>query len=136
MEPDQKRFLAVVARKTGLVLDPEVLDARDVATLAYDAAKAAARFAKAKGAHDELIAAAHRAQAAPDRAGWFGVDDVDGLARLLMAVRDEGVPGPDPMVEAQALDAYELARARFAHGFVRAVAEAVGRPSATPPPSG
>ncbi|MGH1591795.1 hypothetical protein ACRBEV_29660 [Methylobacterium phyllosphaerae] len=41
----------------------EVLEARDVAALAYDAAKAAARFAKAKGAHDELIAAAHRAQA-------------------------------------------------------------------------
>jgi len=79
----------------------------------------------------------HRAQAtAPDRAGWFGVDDVEGLARLLMAVRDEGVPGPDPMAEAQALDAYELARARFGHGFVRIVAEAVGRPLATPPPSG
>ena len=41
----------------------EVLDARDMASFAYDAAKAAARFAKAKGAHDELIAAAHRAQA-------------------------------------------------------------------------
>lgn len=40
-----------------------MLVARDVAALAYDAAKAAARFAKAKGAHDELIAAAHRAQA-------------------------------------------------------------------------
>lgn len=41
----------------------EVLDARDTARVAYDAAKAAARFAKAKGAHDELIAKAHRAQA-------------------------------------------------------------------------
>lgn len=41
----------------------EVIEARDVAALTYDAAKAAARFAKAKGAHDELIAAAHRAQA-------------------------------------------------------------------------
>lgn len=39
-----------------------MLDARDVAALAYDAAKAAARFARAKGAHDELIAAAHCAQ--------------------------------------------------------------------------
>lgn len=41
----------------------EVLEARDMATLAYDAAKRAARLTKAKGAHDSLIAAAHRAQA-------------------------------------------------------------------------
>ncbi|MFN4204749.1 MAG: hypothetical protein ACK4HG_00045 [Agrobacterium albertimagni] len=41
----------------------EVLEARDLATLAYDAAKRAARLAKAKQAHDELIVAAHRAQA-------------------------------------------------------------------------
>ena len=41
----------------------EVLEAKDMATFAYDTAKRAARLAKAKGAHDELIAAAHRAQA-------------------------------------------------------------------------
>lgn len=41
----------------------EVLEARDMASIAYDAAKKAARFAKAKGAHDTLIAATHRAQA-------------------------------------------------------------------------
>lgn len=41
----------------------EVLEARDAASYAYDQAKAAARFAKAKGAHDELIAAVHRTQA-------------------------------------------------------------------------
>lgn len=41
----------------------EVLEARDMAGVAYDAAKKAARLAKAKGAHDELIAKAHRAQA-------------------------------------------------------------------------
>jgi hypothetical protein len=41
----------------------EILDARDQATLAYDAAKRAARLAKAKEAHDEVIAACHRAQA-------------------------------------------------------------------------
>jgi len=41
----------------------EVLDARDSASVVYDAAKKAARMAKAKGAHDTLIAAAHRAQA-------------------------------------------------------------------------
>lgn len=41
----------------------EVLDARDIASVAYDAAKKAARLHKAKGAHDELVAKAHRAQA-------------------------------------------------------------------------
>lgn len=41
----------------------EVLDARDMAAMEYTSAKAAARFAKAKGAHDELVAAAHRAMA-------------------------------------------------------------------------
>lgn len=41
----------------------EVLDARDTATLAYDASKRAARVARAKGAHDKVVAAAHRSQA-------------------------------------------------------------------------
>lgn len=41
----------------------EILDAKDAASLVYDAAKRAARIAQAKGAHDELIAKAHRAQA-------------------------------------------------------------------------
>ena len=41
----------------------EVLDAKAQANFAYDAAKAAARFAKAKGAYDEVIGAVYRAQA-------------------------------------------------------------------------
>jgi hypothetical protein len=41
----------------------EILDARVQANVAYDAAKLAARLGKAKKAHDDLIAAAHRAQA-------------------------------------------------------------------------
>jgi hypothetical protein len=41
----------------------EVLEARDRASFAYDAAKKAGRLARAKHAHDELIAAAYRAQA-------------------------------------------------------------------------
>lgn len=41
----------------------EVLEAGAAAAIVYDAAKRAARMAKAKGAHDELIAKAHRAQA-------------------------------------------------------------------------
>lgn len=41
----------------------EVLDAKAAASFAYDAAKAAARFAKAKGAFDDVITAVYRAQA-------------------------------------------------------------------------
>jgi hypothetical protein len=41
----------------------EVLEARDMASVVYDIAKKAARLGKAKQAHDELIMAAHRAQA-------------------------------------------------------------------------
>ena len=41
----------------------EVLEARDLASVAYDAAKTAGRIAKAKKAHDEVLAAVHRAQA-------------------------------------------------------------------------
>lgn len=41
----------------------EVLEARDIARVAYDAAKSAARMARAKQAHDSLIADVHRAQA-------------------------------------------------------------------------
>ena len=41
----------------------EVLEARDMASFAYDTAKKAARLAKAKQAHDELVGAAYRAQA-------------------------------------------------------------------------
>ncbi len=41
----------------------EVLEARDLAGIAYDVAKKTARIGKAKKACDELIAAAHRAQA-------------------------------------------------------------------------
>jgi hypothetical protein len=41
----------------------EVLDARDQAKVAYDAAKSAARFAKAKSAHATILATCHRMQA-------------------------------------------------------------------------
>lgn len=41
----------------------EVLEARDMARMAYDAAKSAARIGRAKEAHDSLIADVHRAQA-------------------------------------------------------------------------
>lgn len=41
----------------------EVLEARDMARAAYDAAKSAGRIAKAKTAHDSILADVHRAQA-------------------------------------------------------------------------
>lgn len=41
----------------------EVLEARDFARVAYDAARSAGRMAKAKEAHDEVIGAVYRAQA-------------------------------------------------------------------------
>jgi hypothetical protein len=41
----------------------EVLEARDMASFAYDVAKKTARFAKAKGAADDLIKMAFRVQA-------------------------------------------------------------------------
>lgn len=41
----------------------EVLEARDIARVAYDAAKSAGRLAKAKQAHDTVLASVYRAQA-------------------------------------------------------------------------
>lgn len=41
----------------------EVLEARDFARAAYDAAKSAGRMAKAKQAHDSIVSEVHRAQA-------------------------------------------------------------------------
>lgn len=41
----------------------EVLEARDMARMAYDAAKSANRIAKAKQAHDSIISDVHRSQA-------------------------------------------------------------------------
>jgi len=52
-----------VSALNGARTSAEVLEARELAELAYDAAKRAARMGKAKRAHDSLIAAAHRAQA-------------------------------------------------------------------------
>jgi hypothetical protein len=47
----------------GATTAAEILDAHDMADVAYTAAKTAGRLARAKGAHDELVAKAHRAQA-------------------------------------------------------------------------
>ncbi|MER9814272.1 SAM-dependent methyltransferase [Mesorhizobium sp. M0129] len=55
-----KEAAAALARATSAA---EVLAARDMATATYDAAKRSARLKKAKGAHDELVAATYRVQA-------------------------------------------------------------------------
>lgn len=55
-----QRAAAALAKATTAA---EVLDAKREATVAYDAAKVAARFAKIKDAHDTIIAACHKTQA-------------------------------------------------------------------------
>ena len=54
------RAAAVLANARGAA---EILEARDLAGFAFDIARSAARLTKARKAHDELIAASHRAQA-------------------------------------------------------------------------
>jgi hypothetical protein len=65
----------------------EVLEARDMASVAYDAAKKAARFAKAKNAADSLIAAAHRAQA-DARSHWSSSRGGTALGDETQAILD------------------------------------------------
>jgi hypothetical protein len=55
----QRAADALLSAKTSA----EVLDARDKASVAYTAAKAAGRMAKAKTAHDTILAEVYRAQA-------------------------------------------------------------------------
>ena len=55
---DRAAAALLSARNSG-----EVLDARDMARVAFDAAKSAGRIAKAKKAHDDVMAAVYRAQA-------------------------------------------------------------------------
>jgi hypothetical protein len=55
---DRAAATLLAARTSG-----EVLEARDLARVAYEAAKLASRIARAKQAHDEVIAAVYRAQA-------------------------------------------------------------------------
>ncbi len=61
---DLTRLIQAAAHHlTGATTAAEVLEARDKAAFAYDAAKRAARLAAAKGAHDDIIARVYRAQA-------------------------------------------------------------------------
>lgn len=63
----QATLPVLIERASRTLLDAkssaEVLEARDMARVAYDAAKSAGRMAKAKKAHDDVVAAVHRAQA-------------------------------------------------------------------------
>lgn len=68
LSPIQTDTLPVLIDRATAALDSarssaEVLEARDMARMAYDAAKSAGRIAKAKQAHDSIIADVHRAQA-------------------------------------------------------------------------
>ena len=67
ISPDAQDLPSLIDRAasmlTGAKTAAEVLEARDMAGLAYDVAKRAARLQRAKSAHDDLVAAAHRAQA-------------------------------------------------------------------------
>jgi len=72
--PAPKEVIAAVGKLPAMIKDAakklataataaEILDVIDATGLAYDASKRAGRIAKAKGAHDTVVAAAHRAQA-------------------------------------------------------------------------
>ena len=67
ISPDAQDLPSLIDRAAstlaGAKTAAEVLEARDMAGLAYDVAKRAARLHRAKSAHDDLVAAAHRAQA-------------------------------------------------------------------------
>lgn len=68
LAPDQADSLPALVRRAAAQLASatdaaEVLEARDAARIAWDAAKSAARIARAKAAHDDVIAAVYRAQA-------------------------------------------------------------------------
>lgn len=73
----------------------EVLEARDMARVAYDAAKSAARLLRAKQAHDTLIAEVNRAQAhalaIESRAKFRLADEIDA-ARDRDELATEGRP--------------------------------------------
>lgn len=62
----QATLPVLIERASRTLLDAkssgEVLEARDMARAAYDAAKSAGRIAKARQAHDEILSAIHRAQ--------------------------------------------------------------------------
>lgn len=80
----------------------EVLEAREVAGLAYDAAKRASRLIRAKSAHDDLIAAAHRAQADAleiEAAAKRRLADEYDAAQARGEVASNGQRGPAKAVE-------------------------------------
>ena len=68
MSVTRAESLPVLLHRAASALDAattsaEVLEARDMASVAYDVAKSAGRIAQAKQAHDEVLSAVYRAQA-------------------------------------------------------------------------
>jgi len=67
LSPSSDSLPGLIERATAMLSSAksaaEVLEAREAAGLAYDVAKRTARLRRAKAAHDDLVAAAHRAQA-------------------------------------------------------------------------
>lgn len=68
MSVTRAESLPVLLHRAASALDAattsaEVLEARDMASVAYDVAKSAGRIARAKQAHDEVLSAVYRAQA-------------------------------------------------------------------------
>lgn len=70
----------------------EVLEARDLARVAYDAAKSAGRIAKAKQAHDTILSEVHRAQA---HASYIRARAEMRLAEEYDAAQDRGEVATD-----------------------------------------
>jgi phage N-6-adenine-methyltransferase len=79
--PTSDAITAILARASSTLdaakSSAEILEARDAASFAYDAAKSAARINRAKGAHDDLVQAAHRLQGAALR--------IDARAKVRLA---------------------------------------------------
>lgn len=102
----------------------EVLEARGMASAAYDVAKAAARLAKAKKAHDDIIAAMYRAQAdaieIEAQAKRRLADEYDEAQKRGEARKDgqrgKGIPGENsfsvPTVEELGLTSKDIHEAR------------------------
>lgn len=67
IEPESTSLPALIDRASSALSNArtsaEILEARDMAGVVYDIAKRTARFSEAKGAHDGVVAAAHRVQA-------------------------------------------------------------------------
>jgi regulator of replication initiation timing len=128
----------------------EVLEARDMAKVAYDAAKSAGRIVRAKKAHDDVIAAVYRAQghalAIEARAKIKLADEYDGAqergevqphgGQMPRDVAEHNIPSAadlglrrDEIHEARQLRDAELAEPGIVERVISARAEAREEPT-------